>query len=93
MDLPDAWKAQPTPSRSGKVPQDLPGIELEHSTVLARLRYDEPNKALIVEFRNGAVYRYFGISRDDYTKLATSKSPGARFNKDIQPYHEYERLE
>ena len=72
--------------------EGLPGIELPHSKVLVRLRYKEADRTLIVEFRSGAVYRYFGVSRDDYAKLATAASPGARFNADIQPYHEAERL-
>lgn len=100
-DLPEAWQPQPpkpakakaSPRKATKEAGGLPGIELEHSKVLRRLRYDEAGRALIVEFRNGHVYRYFGVSRDDYTKLATAKSPGARFNQDIQPYHEFEQLE
>jgi hypothetical protein len=91
--LPDAWatpvaKKAPPPGTDG-----LPTIELEQSKVIARLRYNEADRTLLVEFRSGAVYRYFGITRDDYTKLATSASPGARFNEAIQPYHECERLE
>jgi hypothetical protein len=91
--LPDAW-ATPVPTKVPPPGTDgLPAIELEHSKVIARLRYREDERTLLVEFRSGAVYRYFGVSRDDYTKLATSASPGARFNQDIQPYHESERLE
>jgi hypothetical protein len=91
--LPDAW-ATPTATKVPPPGTDgLPTIELEHSKVIARLRYNEADRTLLVEFRSGAVYRYFGITRDDYTKLATSASPGARFNESIQPYHESERLE
>jgi hypothetical protein len=93
-ELPEAW-ATPAPAAPPLPPpgaDGLPCIELEQSKVLARLRYKEDDRTLIVEFRSGAVYRYFGVSRDDYTKLATSASPGARFNTDIQPYHEFERL-
>jgi len=91
--LPDAW-AVPPPSTPTPLSDfaHLPTIELEQSKVLARLRYDVEQRTLIVEFRSGAVYRYFGVSRDDYTKLATSASPGARFNTDIAPYHEMDRL-
>ncbi len=93
LPLPDAW-ATPAPVAPLPPPGEdgLPCIELEQSKVLARLRYREADRTLIVEFRSGAVYRFFGVSRDDYTKLATSASPGARFNTDIQPYHEFERL-
>ena len=91
-ELPEAWATTPTPATSPPKP-DAFTIELPQSKALARLRYEEADKALIVEFRNGTVYRYFGVSRDDYTKLATAASPGARFNQAIQPYHEVERLE
>ncbi|HUR24822.1 MAG TPA: KTSC domain-containing protein [Candidatus Thermoplasmatota archaeon] len=89
--LPDAWA---TPARSAAAPPktDAFTIELPQSKALARLRFEEADKALVVEFRNGTVYRYFGVTRNDYTTLATSASPGARFNQTIQPYHEFERL-
>jgi len=93
-ELPEAWAtpAKP-PSGAATAKPDAYTIELPQSKALARLRYEEADKALVVEFRNGTVYRYFGVSRDDYTKLATSASPGARFNQAIQPYHEFERLD
>ena len=94
--LPDAW-ANPVPQAPPAPPgtdetDGLPSIELPQSKVLLRLRYREADRTLLVEFRSGAVYRYFGVSRDDYTTLATSASPGARFNGNIAPYHECERL-
>lgn len=93
-ELPEAW-ATPAKGSGGasRAKPDAFTIELPQSKAIARLRYEEADKALVVEFRNGTIYRYFGVSRDDYTKLATSASPGARFNQDIQPYHEYERID
>lgn len=91
-DLPDAWVTPAKPPGPPPEVAELPAIELEQSKAIARLRYDTSSNTLVVEFRNGTVYRYFGVSRDDYTKLATSASPGARFNAVIQPYHEYERV-
>jgi hypothetical protein len=91
-ELPEAW-ATPAKPPSGAPKPDAFTIELPQSKAIARLRYEEADTALVVEFRNGTIYRYFGVSRDDYTKLATSASPGARFNQDIQPYHEFERIE
>ena len=90
-ELPEAWTATAKPS-SGPPREDAFTLDLPQSKAIARLRYEETDRALVVEFRNGTVYRYFGVSRDDYTKLATSASPGARFNQDIQPYHEFERI-
>ena len=91
-ELPEAWATPAKPTVTPPKP-DAFTIELPQSKAIARLRYEEAGRSLVVEFRNGTAYRYFGVSRDDYTKLATASSPGARFNQDIQPYHEHERLE
>jgi len=90
-ELPEAW-ATPARPPAPVAPRDAYTIELPHSKVIVRLHYEEAARALVVEFRNGTAYRYFGVGRDDYTKLATAASPGARFNQDIQPYHECERI-
>lgn len=90
-DLPEAW-ANPAPPRPAP-PIDWSGaLELPNSRVIARLRYEPDANSLLVGFRNGAVYRYFGVSPEDYAKLAEAPSPGARFNQDIAPYHETERI-
>ena len=91
-DLPDAWVTAAKPAALPADDAELPALELVQSKAIARLRYRTTDNTLIVEFRNGTVYRYFGVSRDDYTKLATSASPGARFNQFVQPYHEHERV-
>ncbi len=92
VDLPEAWAPAPPKPKAVAVAEGIPAIELPQSKLLARLRYDVADGSLVAEFRSGAVYRYFGVSRDDYTRLATSASPGARFNANIAPYHESERL-
>lgn len=92
-ELPEAWATPAKPSAASAPKPDAFTIELGQSKAIARLRYEEADRALVVEFRNGTVYRYLGVTRDDYTKLATAGSPGARFNSHIQPYHEYERLD
>ena len=91
-ELPEAWAAAPAPPKPVASVGAYPPIELPHSKALARLTYDPTDSTLLAEFRNGSVYRYFGVSPDDYTVLATSASPGARFNTNIAPYHEHERL-
>jgi hypothetical protein len=91
--LPEAWA---TPSSPPPAPAPTAGayppIELPQSKALARLTYNPVDRSLVAEFRNGSVYRYFGVSIDDYTTLATAASPGARFNANIAPYHDHERL-
>lgn len=91
-ELPEAWAQASQPAPPMTVAPGAFTIDLPTSKVIVRLHYEAEARSLVVEFRNGTAYRYFGVSRDDYTKLATSASPGARFNQDIQPYHEAERL-
>ena len=90
-ELPEAWATPaappPAPRRDGAYT-----IELPQSKAIARLHYEPATRSLVVAFRNGSAYRYFGVEVTDYTKLATSASPGARFNQDIAPYHEHERI-
>lgn len=92
-ELPDAWAAPAKPKGPKAAPvDDAPAIELK-SSVLARIRYHAADRALVAEFRNGSVYRYHGVSAEDFDALAKAPSPGARFNTDIVPYHEAERVD
>lgn len=91
-ELPEAWATPAAPAWVHKASSGVHTLGLPQSKAIERIHYDEADRTLVVEFRNGTAYRYFGIPRDDYTRLATSASPGARFNQFIQPYHEYERL-
>jgi hypothetical protein len=90
--LPDAWATPAPAAKPVATDGTYPPIELPHSKALARLTYNPKDLTLLAEFRNGSIYRYFGVSVADYTTLATSASPGARFNSNIAPYHEHERL-
>lgn len=89
-DLPDAWAtpspAHPPPLARGQV------IDLPQSRVLSKLTYDADERVLSVDFRNGSVYRYFGVLPEEFEQLAVAPSPGARFNQHIAPYHENERI-
>lgn len=96
LELPEAWAsaaAKASERRAAALPADVPPLELPSSKVLARLRYQPADRSLVVEFRNGSVYRYHGVSAADYEALATAPSPGARFNTHIVPYHEAERID
>lgn len=92
MDLPDAWAA-PVPARRVTPPTAAERLlDLPKSKVIARLRYHAEARELVVEFRNGSAYRYFGVLPEAFDALAAAPSPGARFNQDIAPYHEHERI-
>lgn len=89
--LPDAW-ANPSPPRPPAAVGEGTVLELPKSRALSRLIYHATERTLTVEFRSGAIYRFYGVLQADFDQLAAAPSPGARFNQHIQPYHEWERI-
>ncbi len=62
------------------------------STVLASITYDEPNRLLFIEFRGGAIYRYFGVPLTIHQGLLAAPSKGAFFNRFIRPQFSFTRM-
>lgn len=54
------------------------------SSALVKVSYDSQRATLQVEFRDGAVYQYLGVSRDTYEDLLRADSKGAYFNHHIR---------
>ena len=44
---------------------------------------DERNQMLEVEFSNGSVYQYTGVSREVHRRLMNAPSPGSFFDDNI----------
>ena len=61
----------------------LHSVKVE-SSALAKVHYDNQRAALHAEFRNGALYQYFGVPRDTYQDLLQADSKGAYFNQYIR---------
>lgn len=61
------------------------------------IEYDTENKVdLYVTFKNGATYKYIGVSLSDYVVFiagGTDLSNGKALNKIIKPKYEFERVE
>jgi hypothetical protein len=47
--------------------------------------YDPQTKTLLIQFTNGAVYRYVGVDQYEYWNLKQSSSPGTYFHNKIKP--------
>lgn len=43
--------------------------------------------ALVVEFKNGSVYAYPGVTKQKYLEMLSASSPGLFLNEKIKPYH------
>jgi hypothetical protein len=70
----------------------LPNARPVESSVLASLAYDETQSILQVEFRNGAIYHYFGVSLPDFHALLQANSKGNHFNRHIRPRFPHRKL-
>ena len=55
-----------------------------NSSALARVAYDESRLHLYIEFRDGSVYVYRGVTATVYRELLTAESQGAYFNRKIR---------
>jgi hypothetical protein len=54
------------------------------STTLAALAYDDGREILHLEFRSGALYRYYGVPATVYEALLAAPSKGGYFNRAIR---------
>ena len=59
-------------------------ITVVESTTLAVLAYDDAHEILQLEFRNRAIYRYFGVPAPVYEALLADPSKGKYFNRAIR---------
>jgi len=63
-----------------------------NSTLLARMSYQAGAALLHLEFRDGALYCYWGVPREIYEGLLTANSKGAYFNRQIRGCFQYALL-
>lgn len=62
------------------------------STTLRSIAYDESPGLLRLEFRNRAVYEYFGVPVEVHGTLLTAQSVGACFNEIVRGCFPYRRV-
>jgi hypothetical protein len=61
------------------------------SSLLSAIGYSI-NATLDLEFRNGAIYRYFAVPQAVFEELIAAESKGAYFNRSIRNHFPYRRL-
>lgn len=54
--------------------------------------YDTESKELVVEFNNGAKYKYDNVPHQVYTKFRLSESQGKFFTTDIAKQYSYKKV-
>src|SRR5207245_201176 len=63
-----------------------------NSTLLASMSYEADAALLHLEFRDGSLYRYFGVPADIYAGLFAANSKGVYFNRRIRGSFPYALL-
>jgi hypothetical protein len=63
------------------------------STTLAKVAYDVDRAVLQLEFRDRAVYQYFGVPAEVHEALLCAPSKGVYFNKVIRSQFAYALLQ
>ncbi len=62
------------------------------SRTLVSAAYSDRGSWLEIEFRDGAVYRFFDVPAECFQSLLQSESKGAYFNQNIRKRFRYQRL-
>jgi hypothetical protein len=62
------------------------------STNIASVGYDEASQTLEVQFLNGTVYQYYGVSNHLYENLMAAGSKGSFLNSYIKNAFPYSRV-
>jgi hypothetical protein len=63
-----------------------------NSSSIATVSYAATHELLDIEFRSGAVYRYFNVPLDAYRALVEAESIGRHFAHRIRPRYRHLRL-
>ena len=63
-----------------------------NSSNLSRVGHDANENILIVEFKNGIMYQYNGVTEDVYSNLMNAPSVGKFFNMHIKNRYTYNKI-
>lgn len=64
----------------------------QSSSLVASMGYDDAANTLEVEFRNGAIYQYYGVPQNMYEQLLQAPSKGQFINTYIKNAYAYSRV-
>ncbi|MCP3463490.1 KTSC domain-containing protein [Bradyrhizobium sp. CCGUVB23] len=62
-----------------------------NSSNLVSVGYDEDSSTLEIEFKGGAVYRYFNVPSFEHERLMAANSHGVYFNTNIKDKYPFDR--
>jgi hypothetical protein len=70
-----------------------PGRVRVESSVIASIGYDEKTRALDIEFRTGATWRYLDVPPEIYHALLAAESKGRFYNANLKHRFRAKKLE
>jgi hypothetical protein len=79
----------------GIIKEEIVGTKIKNiikSSNIKSTEYDTESKDLVVEFNNGAKYKYDNVPHQVYTKFRLSESQGKFFTTDIAKKYSYKKV-
>jgi hypothetical protein len=63
-----------------------------NSSNIRAVGYDARNRMLEIEFSNGSIYQYSGVSEEVHRRLVNAPSPGSYFSDNIEENFSAKRM-
>jgi hypothetical protein len=79
----------------GIIKEEIDGTKIKNvikSSNIKSTEYDTESKDLVVEFNNGAKYKYDNVPHQVYTKFRLAESQGKFFTTDIAKQYSYKKV-
>jgi lysyl-tRNA synthetase class 2 len=67
-------------------------MEVETSTAIRAIRYDEDRRRLVVRFIDGDEYAYVGVPGEVHRSFAEAESKGRFFSEEIRGKYPFNKL-
>ena len=77
------------------IKEEIDGTKIKNQIKSSNIKaseYDTESKELVVEFNNGAKYKYDNVPHQVYTKFRLSESQGKFFTTDIAKQYSYKKV-
>jgi len=68
-------------------------VAIENSTAVSDVSYDSNKKVLLVKFRNGRIYEYYGVPKSEYHAILNAPSAGRYMSLEIVGPNKYQYRE
>ena len=67
-------------------------IQINNSSRVSALQYDEWKQELIITYKRGGDYKYFNVPESEYISLIQAESVGKFINQNIKPKYAFIKL-